>query len=68
MYLRLDPMQARAPEHVFGELQGVTDNYTATADGAATFRTDLTLWRVRTSSSDVDPLGDAPVPIYRRKS
>ena len=68
MHLRLDPMQARAPEHVFGELQGVTDNYTATADGAATFRTDLTLWRVRTSSSDVDPLGDAPVPIYRRKS
>ena len=64
---RLDPIQAPEPEHVFGELQGITDNYTAVADGASTFRTDLTLWRVRTSSTNVDPLGDAPVPIYGSK-
>ena len=67
MHLRLDPIQAPEPEHVFGELQGITDNYTAVADGASAFRTDLTLWRVRTSSTNVDPLGDAPVPIYGSK-
>ena len=67
MALRLDPLRGTGPEHVFGELQGITDNYTAVADGASAFRTDLTLWRVRTSSTNVDPLGDAPVPIYGSK-
>lgn len=55
--------------HVFGELNGLTVSYSAGGDagGQSTLRTDLTLWRVRVASSNRDPLGDAPKPLYRRE-